>query len=274
MAPKGDKGEQGGKGEQAQAGQDNGKGEQAQGEQTQGEQAQGEQTKPAAGGVADIKSIGDSLADAMPDVQEHAIMEESQKAEKAREQWADLRDTDGHGFDPEIHRTDSNGNPVLSARGKLVKKPGRKSGGKSQKAESVVGGKPKAQTPEEAAKVSARASGAMAANLLITLGVVVGGEEWRPMTNPQIGVSEKDMLESAFADYFEATGRTDIPPGLALTVAIGGYVLPRFTMPKTIGRMGKIKAWVARKLADRKLKKYGLKAQVVDNKPETEKEGK
>jgi hypothetical protein len=72
------------------------------------------------------------------------------------------------------------------------------------------------------------------------------------------------MLESAFGDYFEATGKTDIPPGMALTVAIGGYMLPRFTMPKTRSRMGKVKDWFVKKLADRKLRKHGLKAEKVD----------
>jgi hypothetical protein len=130
---------------------------------------------------------------------------------------------------------------------------------------SVIGNRQEVKAdPEAQAKMQARASGKMAANLLMTLGVVAGGEEWQPLKDPQSGLDEKQMLESAFGDYFEATGKTDIPPGMALTVAIGGYMLPRFTMPKTRSRMGKVKDWFVKKLADRKLRKHGLKAEKVD----------
>lgn len=214
-----------------------------------------------------LDQIANTLADSMPEVQQHAIDQEQANVEQQQAEWSEYRDTDGNPFDPNIHKTNKDGEPTLSPKGKLIKKPGRKKGGANNASQSVIGVKsePK-QSPEQAAAVQARASGTMAANLLMTLGVVVGGEEWHPVKDPNTGMDEKLMLETAFADYFEATGKTDIPPGMALTAAIGGYMLPRFTMPKTQSRMQKLKGWFVQKLADRKLRKHGLKAEKVDNK--------
>ena len=216
-----------------------------------------------------LDQIANSLADDMPDVQQHVIDHEQEKQDRVKNQWADLEDVDGNPFDPNIHKTNKSGEPTLSPKGKLIKKPGRKPG---QNKKSVIGGintpeQPKV-SPEEQVRLTARASGTMAANLLITFGVVVGGDEWQPKKIESTGTDEKSMLEMAFADYFEATGKTDIPPGLALTAAIGGYMLPRFAMPKTKTRLQKFRDWIVKKWADRKLKKHGLKTQKVDNRDE------
>jgi hypothetical protein len=126
----------------------------------------------------------------------------------------------------------------------LIKKPGRKPGQGASNAsgstKSHVGGGASSSIDKDAQnRMQARASGTMAANLVLQIGIVAGGEEWHPRRDEQSGLDEKMMLENAFADYFEATGKTDIPPGMALTVAIGAYALPRFTMPKTQSRLGK-----------------------------------
>lgn len=216
-----------------------------------------------------LDDIASTLADEMPDVQQHAIEQHIENESKIRAEWDEYTDVDGNKFDANIHKTNKNGEPTLSTKGNLIKKPGRK--GKSQAGSNtssfVARDKEKSTpSPEEKATQMSRASGAMAANLLITVGVVVGGEEWYPQKNEQLGVDEKTMLESAFADYFVATGRTDIPPGLALTAAIGGYIIPRFALPKTKSRASKFVAWIKQKWLNRKLKKHGLKTEKLDNK--------
>lgn len=225
------------------------------------------QPENKAGGSASLDNIANTLAQSMPDVQEHAINQEKEKNDKIAEQWADLKDVDGNPFNPEIHKTNKAGEPTTTAKGNLIKKPAKKGATGGTQNKSFVGSKPNTQTapdPQQAIKMQAQASGKMTANLLMTLGIVAGGEEWQPMKDPTSGLDEKAMLESAFADYFEATGKTDIPPGLTLTLAIGGYMLPRFTMPKTQTRLGKLKSWIAKKIADRRLRKHGLKAEQVD----------
>lgn len=223
------------------------------------------QPEASPGVSSNLDNIANTLADSMPQVQEHAINHEKEKTDAAREKWADLKDVDGNAFDPALHKVDKNGDPTTSPKGNLIKKPGRKAPKTQGASNSVIGVKQETPTdPNAQMKMQAHASGKMAANLLMTLGVVAGGEEWQPLKDNTSGMDEKKMLESAFADYFEATGKTDIPPGMVLTIAIGGYMLPRFTMPKTQSRLGKVKNWIAKKLADRKLKKHGLKAEVMD----------
>tara|TARA_R110000772_G_scaffold264301_2_gene384772 strand:+ start:65 stop:805 length:741 start_codon:yes stop_codon:yes gene_type:complete len=209
--------------------------------------------------------LASTLSDNMSEVQEHAIEEEQRKDEKHSAQFADLKDSEGNSFDPAIHKTNKAGEPTTSTKGKLIKKPagGAKSG--RPKSGSTIGGAAAAPTPEQTAKIQSRASGKMAANLVLTMGIVAGGEEWQPMSDPLNGLDEKAMLEGAFADYFEATGKTDIPPNMALAVALGAYALPRFTMPKTQSRMQKLKLWITKKAADRKLKKHGLKAEPISD---------
>lgn len=219
-----------------------------------------------AGLTANIESIANDLSSTMPDVQDHAIEQEILSENEKLAQYSHLKDTDGNSFDPSIHKTNKAGEPTLSTKGKLIKKPGRKPGANAAnsagKQSSVVGGAQSVTTDkDQQARLQARASGTMAANLVLQIGIVAGGEEWHPRIDEQTGLDEKTMLEGAFADYFEATGKTDIPPGMALTVALGAYALPRFTMPKTQSRLSKLKMGLKQWWINRKLKKHGLKAE-------------
>lgn len=206
-----------------------------------------------------LDTIADDLTGSMPDVQQHAIDQENLNESEKLAQYSHLVDVDGNTFDPSMHKTNKAGEPTTSTKGKLIKKAGRKPS--AQKTSSVVGGQRTTQSPKEVQNGQARASGVMTANLLLQVGIVMGGEEWYPQTDEASGLNEKSMLENAFADYFQATGKTDIPPNVALIVAVGAYALPRFTMPKTktrvSGLIGGIKKW----FINRKLKKHGLKAE-------------
>ena len=177
-------------------------------------------------------------------MQEHAIEQESLNENEKLAQYSHLKDVQGNSFDPAIHKVNKAGEPTVSPRGSLIKKPGRKPTANSasgSRTSSVVGGVQNVTTNQQNEKMQARAAGMMAANLMLQIGIVAGGEEWHPRYDEQTGLNEKGMLEQAFGDYFEATGKTDIPPGMALTVAIGAYALPRFTMPKTQSRLSKLK---------------------------------
>lgn len=230
-----------------------------------------ESPAPSNGGSsANLETIANKLSSEMPEVQEHAIEQEKLNESDKLAQYSHLKDSDGNGFDPAVHKTNKAGEPTLSTKGKLIKKPGRKPGVSSAPGsqKSHVGGAGATSTPGDDKKaqerMQARASGTMAANLILQIGIVAGGEEWHPRIDEQTGLNEKLMLENSFADYFEATGKTDIPPGMALTVAIGAYALPRFTMPKTQSRLAKLKMGLKQWWINRKLKKHGLKAEPND----------
>lgn len=221
-------------------------------------------TPSGAGSSANLETIAHKLSAEMPQVQEHALEQERLTQENELAQYSHLKDSDGNSFDPSVHKTNKAGEPTLSTKGKLIKKPGRKPNSTQNKSTSgsIVGGTNTTPNDKEAEKrMQARASGTMAANLILQIGIVAGGEEWHPRVDEQTGLNEKLMLENSFADYFEATGKTDIPPGMALTVAIGAYALPRFTMPKTQSRLSKLKMGLKQWWINRKLKKHGLKAE-------------
>lgn len=214
-----------------------------------------------------LDTIAGSLSEEMPDVQQHAIDAEAGKAEAIKSEYSDLKDSKGNSFDPELHRTDKDGAPDLTPKGKLRVKPkprsfyadSRKGGAKSV----VDDGSEKRNALE--LKQQSRASGAMAANLLIVVSCVAGGEEWQPRVSVENGLDEKLILENAFSDYFEATGRIDIPPSMGLIIAVGSYALPRFTMPKTKERVKGFRAKIKMWFANRKLKKHGLEAKALES---------
>ena len=209
----------------------------------------------APSGVADLDSITESLVSASPEPNTAAIEASGQKEERIKEAYADLRDSRGNRFDPEIHVTDENGEPKLTMKGKLRMRPGRKSKVAGADKAAIGGALPTREGMTHQQKMQARMTGDAAASALITLGVVVGGDEWNPITDAETGIDEKANLSHAFGDYFEAKEMTDIPPGVALTIAISAYVIPRFTMPKTKTRVQRFKEWIATKIAQRKMRK-------------------
>lgn len=154
-------------------------------------------------------------------------------------------------FDPSIHATDSNGNPILKADGTYAKKRGRKKGvsyasvvnsggagsdgGDSGRAgtASGVGTQAATGTGTEKAQVNypqlARymtGVGFMGAESLL-------GPAWRPTP------AEDEQITFCTARYLEHLGVDDIPPGMALCIVVGMYALPRINDPETRNRLAK-----------------------------------
>lgn len=210
--------------------------------------------------VAGLDDITDALADASPKPNGSAINASEEKAAAKTAEFADLRDVHGLRFDPAIHVTDADGNPKLTKTKKLRRKSGRKPG---QTAKTIFDSKDRNVTGLSVdEKVQARATGEAAASALIMLGVVVGGDEWNPVIDESSGLDERQNLSHAFGDYFEQKELTDIPPGVALTIAISAYMIPRFTMPKTQTRFQTFKEWIATKLAKRRVRKNGSQSNI------------
>ncbi len=182
-----------------------------------------------------------------PDVQPHAIAQ----AEAERVASAD-KDKDGQAFNAAIHAVNADGSPRKTVSGRWALKRGNKGkpGATAQPASAVKSGVvvPGATPQTSAKEQESRAAGVGAANMLMALAVGLGGMEWQPRADPQTGMNEKAMLESAFAEYFASKQWADLPPGLALTAAICMYALPRFAMPQTRSRFQKFKEWCGAKI--------------------------
>lgn len=197
------------------------------------------------------ESAAEEIISQMPDVQEHAIQAaESERAASNPPPAPEGAQVDEFGtpFNPEIHT----GSKLKNGRWRERKK---KDGAASPK--SVIG-IPKQSTGNAAPvgpsqdEISARAAGVAAAGSIFMLGMMFGGEEWAPITDP---IDEKSNMEKAFGDYFVAKGVQDFPPGAALAIVLLGYAAPRFTMPKTRQRASSIKEWIAIRITKWKVKR-------------------
>ena len=210
-------------------------------------------------GDAALNAIGDTLAEDMPQVQQHAI---DQAEDEAKKSATGAVDVDGHTFDPAMHKTGTDGKPTITKLGKLIKKPGRKPG---SAATSTLGA---AINKSD----KARRSGIIAANFLMSTATAVGGEDWQPRKEtPEMPLDEKSMMQDAFGDYFDAKGWEDIPPGLALLGALAIYISPRLTAPSTKRRVGGLRGWLARRKG-KKVKKAPETAKTEEKAEAGEKE--
>ena len=194
----------------------------------------------------------ESVTDSMPEVQPHAVEAARQEDRELLDSYSELVDKNGTAFSSDLHQTYKDGSPKLTGNGLLKIKPGSKNKLKSPSPLNLKSVQPK---KEEPADVSNVVLGKTSANLLVSIGASIGGDEWLPKIDKQTGVNELCVLETAFSDYYKATGKVDLPPGLALTVAISMYALPRFTMPKTQSKMQKAKVWFVSKIVNFKMNK-------------------
>ena len=163
--------------------------------------------------------------------------------------------TNAHGerFDKAIHRADKEGNPLMTKGGRFRLKPGRKTGVDYSNAGPKLNNP--FQSDEEGAdethpKVDAQLTFAAntAAEIYIQSGVLIFGGEWLP--DP--ARMEREQLVMAFEQYFLAKGVVDIPPGVALAIALLGYAAPRFYLPQTQSRVQIAWIWLRSKFARKK----------------------
>lgn len=214
--------------------------------------------------TADLSVIASHFATSMPEVQGHAI----QKAADDAAQLADgPTDRNGTRFDPAIHATSADGKGTLTARGTWAIKRGRKPG----VAGNVANAQPQStlgtpNKPVDAKKIAddaaSRNAGVAAAEMFLVAAQVAGGEEFAPIKDDKSGRDERAMMHEAFANYFAATGKKDIPPGAALGFAMLAYLAPRAFMPQTKARLSGLRAKIVQWWVNRKLRKQGLTATV------------
>jgi hypothetical protein len=200
---------------------------------------------------ASVDRIAFQLAEEMPSVQPHVIAEHEKQFEQTR--TFEARDRNGAVFNEALHETDENGNPRQTVRGTWALKRGRGSAKARQNAKatepafSSVAGVPGTQV--QTGREKARIAGETAATLLITAAVTVGGDEWQPIVRTDINLDEHANLRTSFADYFERKNIQDFPPGVALAIAVVGYVAPRCFMPVTKTRLQRFRGWIVQKYA-------------------------
>lgn len=234
------------------------------------EQTTGDPPPPA----DDIDRAADSLLEQTPEVQQHAIDQFARESESNGEQsppgngaappptnGAEV-DAAGVAWNADLHAISADGSHPKTKDGLWKRKRGTAGGAPRPRARSVIGGAPTAAAPagptaEQIATDQARAAGIACAHTLMASCQMMFGPEWEPQQTKE--KNEVALMEAAYGNYFVAKQWSDFPPGIALTLVTFGYVLPRFTMPQTRGRLSRFKTWTAAKVANWKLKREAKK---------------
>lgn len=153
----------------------------------------------------------------------------------------------GRPFDPAIHLTDDQGQPLLTEKGKL-----RVQRGKGLKKSTLGSGVQTTMYTQ---------TGAATAEILFVASMAIGGPEWEPNPN------ERAYMSHAWAEYFRSKGIKDLPPGVILATALISYAMPRFGQPETQGRLSKTWKWIKRRLRRKGKKTYEDPDIEIDHNP-------
>ena len=89
--------------------------------------------------------------------------------------------------------------------------------------------------------------------MFVQASILFFGDKWHPVVDPKKNIDEKSLLDTAFSDYFEATGVVDIPPGLTLAFVICAYASQRCNKSVIRDRFFKIKNYVSKKFFSKKI---------------------
>lgn len=147
-------------------------------------------------------------------------------------------------FNPEIHVTDAAGMPVKTKAGKYRRKPGRKQGSENEGGGTVRTTATVVDADNMRLQKAVAAANAVVGSLFM-LGQVLGGDEFRPIVDPQTGRNEPLMMTQAWTEYFMTCENIAVPPWCGVLIATGAYFIPRFTMPVTRSRLGQMWDWIS-----------------------------
>jgi hypothetical protein len=148
--------------------------------------------------------------------------------------------TNYDGFDPNAHAVNADGTPRMKSTGGYAAKRGRKPGQTS----AIKKGSPIVSMGVADLGAQNEATAKLCANILINGGVQVFGDHWKPTDK-----AEAEGLKCAFKDYFDSIGGVNLPPSVALIIAVGMYSAPRVMHPDS---QAKIQLWTG------KIKKQAL----------------
>lgn len=232
--------------------------------------------------AADLSSIGATLVNEIPEPQQHAIDQANAERETETGTASDVEvDELGMPWNPEFHATGSDGKGIRTSRGTWRKRRGVSGSPSQLNTGRAKVDEPAPPTVEQQTEAQCRMAGAMMGTLMVRLSVGVGGNAFLPrmLTIPglQQPVSEQDMLNGAWGDYFVANGITTLPPWAALMGALSMYYLPRFQDTEVRQRVGGVMGWfkdkITRTVVWWKYRKQGGKAPKNRKVSDKEREG-
>lgn len=144
-----------------------------------------------------------------------------------------LTDAKGTLWDEAIHENP----PRRNADNEWAKKRGRRGGSKNSTAQTVPIG-------VDVRRVECRQAAQTVCLQIFTLAQAFLGQEWAPQVNAQYSIDEREMMISAWEEYFLETGIIKMPPWLGLTVVMGSYAFPRLMQAKYLDKLNSLKEWI------------------------------
>jgi hypothetical protein len=139
---------------------------------------------------------------------------------------------------------DDDGRPKLTKTGYVRSKPGQGFRADASRLDPTAGDVAREDAPPAVAKSTeseVQSTAIVSAHLFVRTAVLVGGEEFEAESD------EQTHLVKAFADYYRVKGITDIPPGAALALGLGFFVLKRWNRPAVVERRksiwARVKGW-------------------------------
>lgn len=146
------------------------------------------------------------------------------------------------GFDPAVHRSDADGNPILTREGAYAKKRGpRKAGDVSRETTSDV---PR-ETASAGIPTQAAAASISTAQTAVFLVTTVTGVLSRAI-GPEWAADKQEIkgLSDAVKTYIDSKGGIAITPEMGLVLAIGAYSLPRLAVENTQTKLQMATGWL------------------------------
>lgn len=192
--------------------------------------------------LGSVDSMTEALALSMPETveaDENFELDGYEPVEPETPKTAENAQTDksGETFDPELHRSDADGNPVLTQKGNFAKKPGRGGSrvGKSSKQKSAEEAA-KPPSPDELAKTACKAQGLQMMTLTYMGGVMAFGPDGRPDFEKAVPGEGQQIAEAweqfFYAEYLRTGEIPSPPPWAAIAVATLTYAGTRLTNSK------------------------------------------
>jgi hypothetical protein len=179
-----------------------------------------------------FEGIAELIIEEMPEVSEHVIENERTKAEQESQQKSFEKplgngNESGEVFNPEIHCTDENGNPILTKTGKYRKRPGKKSGqsNKNTRYNSTLGNQGQAENQPEN-------DGRAQSILLAKMGSKGLAHFREVISDLKAEENEVHFLEEIIKDWADETGAS-VNPNTALVLGCSIFMLPAIKTKKT-----------------------------------------
>lgn len=216
-----------------------------------------QEPKPSDDHIPEVKGEAhlEDLVTDMPKVVPDAIEASQQKEQAVEHAQSQAVDRKGRPFNPEIHASDAQGQPIMTPGG-AFKKKFRMPGTNGPKPTTL--NIPELNQPQD---MKLKAAAAKLADVFLITGISFFGDEWKPEITKEF--NERQTLIDANERWMIEYGYVEPPAWIDLTLAYGLYTGKRIMQRKPEGRIHKMTEWGKLKATNFWLWLTGKKIKIV-----------